>query len=79
VKHHIEAALSPVDAAGRTKPLGAVGEEKRRALVIREISSTFDTDEVARRIRQAVKEPSFAGLHPILNAYILDEVARRLR
>jgi hypothetical protein len=79
VKHHIEAALSPLDAAGRTKPLGAVGEEKRRALVIREINSTFDTDEVARRIRQAMKEPSFAGLHPILNAYILDEVARRLR
>jgi hypothetical protein len=78
VKHLLDAALAPVDAAGRTKPIGAVGEEKRRALVIREISSTFDPDEVARRIRQAMKAPSFTGLHPILNTYILDEIARRL-
>jgi hypothetical protein len=78
VKHHLDAALSPVDAAGRPKPLGAVGEEKRRALVIREISSTFDADEVARRIRQAMKAASFAGLHPILDGYIVDEVAKRL-
>ncbi|HEX2443999.1 MAG TPA: hypothetical protein VHJ77_08645 [Vicinamibacterales bacterium] len=78
VKHHLDAALSPVDAAGRTKPLGAVGEEKRRALVIREISSTFDADEVARRIRHAMKAPSFAGLQPILNTYLLDEISRRL-
>ena len=78
MKHHLDAALSPVDAAGRTKPLGAVGEEKRRALVIREISSTFDADEVARRIRNAMKTQSFAGLQPILNAYLLDELTRRL-
>jgi hypothetical protein len=78
VKHNLDAALSPVDAAGRPKPLGAVGEEKRRALVIRQIGSTFDADEVARRIRQAMKAPSFTGLHPILNAYVLDEISRRL-
>jgi hypothetical protein len=33
---------------------------------------------VARRIRQAMKAPSFTGLHPILNAYVLDEISRRL-
>ena len=78
VKHHLDAALSPIDAAGRTKPLGAVGEEKRRALVTRAISSTFDADEVGRQIRHAMNTPSFAGLQPILNAYLLDEISRRL-
>jgi hypothetical protein len=78
VKHHLDAALAPLDADGRVKPVSAVGEEKRRATIIRAINSTFDADEVARRIHQAMKAPSFAGLQPILNTYLLDEISRRL-
>lgn len=77
VKQQLTAALSPVDRAGRPKPLATIGVEKQKAIALQDLLKHWDTEEMARRIFAAFKADPAVDLEAIARTYIRDELAKR--